>query len=455
MRRLIALVVAAGIAVPAAAAPTAYVVMGDGGPVARVVTDAATCPVLTVDGRGTAMTVRFAAATVPQRPTASAPENSKPSAFPVTVCEAPLPAGHRASVDGVALPLAKRVVRRIVVIGDTGCRIKAADNAAQGCNDPAAFPFGRIAARAAAEHPDLVVHVGDYLYRENPCPDATHGCDNSPWGYGWDAWRADFFAPATPLLAAAPWAMVRGNHESCARAGQGWWRFLDGHAAGGHDCDTAANDARDDWAAPFAVPLGGGAQVVVLDLAIAPNKPLAPDDWRYGAFETSYRTLADLAAKARFTFAADHQPILGFSATAKAGITTMVGGNVAIQSVWGTHGVRQLPPGVNVLLSGHYHLWQQVSFAGDVPSQFITGFSGTLEDVIPLPDPLPAGATPAPGVTVASFASWVDGFGYMVLDRTGATAWRATVHAVDGRVVNRCTIRGTTSHCDRARIPAS
>lgn len=116
---------------------------------------------------------------------------------------------------------------------DTGGRIKAAGKATQACNDPAKFPFARIAARAAAGHRDLIVHVGDYHYRETPCPDAVHGCDAIPWGYGWDAWAADFFTAASPLLAAAPTAPVRGNHESCARAGQGWWRFLDRWPPGG------------------------------------------------------------------------------------------------------------------------------------------------------------------------------------------------------------------------------
>ena len=224
--------------------------------------------------------------------------------------------------------------------------------------------------------------------------------------------------PPRRCSAAAPWVAVRGNHESCARAGQGWWRFLDGHAPAGRSCDVAANDPTDDWSAPYAVPLGGGAQLVVLDLAVAPNVALDPGDWRFAAFEATYRALADLAGRARFTFAADHQPILGFSATAKG----LVGGNVAIQSVFGRHGARQLPPGVDVVLSGHYHLWQQDGFAGDVPSQFITGFSGTQEDVVPLPDPLPPGAAPAPGVPVATVASWVTGFGYMVLDRGGGDA---------------------------------
>jgi len=165
MRRLLAFAVAliatapapAPAPAPAAAAPAAYVVMGDGGAIARVVTAAAICPVLRVDRHDVPMTVRFAAGTVPFRPTASLPENSKPSAFPVTVCEAMLPTGaKRAVVDGVRLPVPKREVRRIVVIGDTGCRLKAADQAYQPCNDPAQFPFARIAASAARWKPDLV-----------------------------------------------------------------------------------------------------------------------------------------------------------------------------------------------------------------------------------------------------------------------------------------------------------
>lgn len=455
MHRLFALVAAMLLAAPAAAAPdAAYVVMGDGGAIARVVTSAAACPVLRVDGRDVAMTVRFAAATVPLRPTASTPDNSKPSAFPVTVCDAMLPAGaKRARVDGVKLPLPKREVRRIVVIGDTGCRLKAADNAYQPCNDPAKFPFARIAASAATWKPDLVVHVGDYEYRENPCPASESGCTGSVWGYGWDAWRADFFDPAAPLLAAAPIAPARGNHESCNRAGQGWWRFLDGRPrAPAHDCDDPADDHAGDWSEPYAVPLGHGAQLVMLDLSAAANKPLAADDWRRPAFAATYRSLAALAAAARHTFAVDHHPILGFAAVEKKGAVTLSPGNASIQSVFGDHGPRQLPPGVDVLLSGHYHAWEQVDFGSDQPSQFITGFSGTLEDILPLPKNLPPGAEPAPGAVVAHFASWIDGFGYMTLERTGAKSWRAVVHAVDGHAVNRCTITGQRSKCDKARV---
>jgi hypothetical protein len=94
-------------------------------------------------------------------------------------------------------------------------------------------------------------------------------------------------------------------------------------------------------------------------------------------------------------------------------------------------------------------LWEQISFPSRYPSQFITGFSGTVEDVVPLPMDLPKGYSPVSGAVPNAFASWVDGFGYMTLERRGARTWRATVWSVDGRSINQCTINGRRSHCGR------
>ena len=74
----------------------AFVVLAEEGrPVARAITSGAACPVLVADGSLLPMTTRAPAATLPLRPTRSAPEDSKPSAFPVRVCEATLPAGTK------------------------------------------------------------------------------------------------------------------------------------------------------------------------------------------------------------------------------------------------------------------------------------------------------------------------------------------------------------------------
>ena len=172
-------------------------------PIARAVVPAgAGCPGLVVDGQPQPMSLRAAAAIVARRPTANDPGGpAKPLAFPVDVCEAGIAPGARSlRLGDRTLPAVATEPRRIVVLGDTGCRLKGA--AVQSCNDPANWPFAQVARSAAALRPDLVVHVGDYHYRETPCPADAPGCAGSPWGYGWDVWQADFLTPARPLLAA-------------------------------------------------------------------------------------------------------------------------------------------------------------------------------------------------------------------------------------------------------------
>ena len=186
-----------------------YVVLGEEGQaVARAITSEAACPSIELDGRAQAMDVRARPSVVPERSRPLGSGGAKAAAFPVLTCEKAIPRGvSRAAIDGRALPLPKAEPQRIVILGDTGCRLAAfgpASQAHQACNDPVAWPFATIADSAAAAAPDLVIHVGDYHYREDPCPPGNAGCAGSPWGYGWDAWEADLFAPSRRLLAAAP-----------------------------------------------------------------------------------------------------------------------------------------------------------------------------------------------------------------------------------------------------------
>ena len=188
----------------------------------------------------------------------------------------------------------------------------------------------------------------------------------------------------------------------------------------------------------------------MMDLAAAGGTPLSADDWRAVAYRRTYARVAALSAGARFVFAVDHYPILGFAGEHGSAPPLLKPGNLAIQSVFGSLGARQTPPEIDALLAGHVHLWQQASFTSDHPSQFITGFSGTLEDDIPMPPTIPPGIEPAPGAVVDAFSSWVGGFGYMTLERTGSRTWRVTVRDRDGKPVNRCTINGRRSKC---RVP--
>lgn len=434
---------------------SAFVVLGDQGAVARVLIDAPACPAITVDGASATMRLRAGAASLAQRPTSSAPQDAKPSVFPLLTCEAALPAGAAvAKVLGRTLALPRAAPRRIVVIGDTGCRLKKSDNSYQACNDADAYPFAAVAAAAAAWGPDLVLHVGDYHYRENPCPEGNAGCAGSPWGYGWDAWRADFFKPGAALLPAAPWVMARGNHESCARAGQGYWRFLDPRPLlPGRDCNAAAADAGGDFSAPYAVALGQDTQLLVIDSAATSWKGFKPDAPALAAYREHYRQLDALARRASYNIGVVHHPILGFGAIQDAaGKVTLYGGDAGLQQAYGALNPMLLPPGVQTLLSGHVHLWQQVSFASAHPNQFIAGFSGTAEALVPLPERLPDGATPAPGALVEHFSSWVDGFGFMTLERTAPADWDVKVWDRTGQLRNTCRISGAKSQCARPQV---
>ena len=450
-------VLGAGAAQAADPIQAAFVVLGeDGAPQARVITTASVCPSIRVDGKSLAMSTRAPAATIPLRPTRSAPADSIPSAFPVLTCEAALPAGAlKASVANHRLPVPVASPTRIVVIGDTGCRVKKSDNAYQACNDKNEYPFARIAASAAAWKPDLVVHVGDYLYRENACPSDHPGCAGTVWGYGWDAWNVDFFQPGQPLLSAAPWVAVRGNHENCNRAGQGWWRFIEPRAlVKGRDCDDAKDDDIGDYDDPYAVPLGDGGQIIVVDSSNTANGPLKPDSRAAAAFRSDWAKYQALAAKAPNSIMADHHPLLALAASDKGGNLVLNPGNGGLQSVYGAFSPTFTPPNVKMLLSGHVHVWEAISFSSPHPLQFVAGFSGTQEDIVPLPRVPPANASVAPGAVMDTFSSWVDGFGFMTMTRFGPDGWDVEVHDVNGKVVNHCKVTGKKAVCDTPQVLA-
>lgn len=414
--------------------------------IARVITPYAACPAITVDGVTGPMTLRSSPGTMPLRPTstdttlaaAMTSGNSKPSVFTTTSCETLLPGTAKvASIGNIKLPLPKAVVNRIAIVGDTGCRISIG-NVYQACGDPTQWPFPVIASAAAAMQPDLVLHVGDYQYRDNPCPPGNTACAGTPWGYGNDTWMADFFTPAAPLLAAAPWVMVRGNHETCNRAGQGWYRFLDPNpydATGVKTCNDPANDNSGNYNDPWAVSFGD-TQFITFDSANASKTAYSPA--AFMPYTSELASAAALATTNFFNIWAVHHPVLGYAAGNPPTL-----GSPGLQSVMNAaYPGNYYPPNIGMAMHGHVHDFQALSFSSNHPATFVAGNGGDNLDVA-LPAAFnPNADLPAPSTVVNAFA-FSQEFGFMVMDRVGAVGdknWKFTSYRTNGTVIAVCNM---------------
>jgi hypothetical protein len=217
--------------------------------------------------------------------------------------------------------------------------------------------------------------------------------------------------------------MVRGNHESCSRAGQGWWRFLDPRAlASGRDCNAASDDARGDYSAPYRVPLGSGAQIIVFDSSKAPTGTWTPGDPAIATYAGQFADASRLAGAADFSIFVMHHPILGFAPNFDpASKKEATPGNAALQEVMrGVSGTRLFPRGTGLALAGHVHLFEAVGFSSDHPPQFVVGHGGTGLDP-PFPAKL-SDTTQPYGDARHDLFSATSTFGFMTMERD-ASRW--------------------------------
>jgi|HubBroStandDraft_6_1064221.scaffolds.fasta_scaffold94758_2 hypothetical protein len=383
-----------------------WVELGDGGrAIARVVVARIeSCPAIQVDGFSRAMTAR----------------QPVPQGF-LPACEFALPAGTKsASVNGQALPVPQPDPSHIVVLGDTGCRIKGAR--LQACNDPALWPFERVAGTAASEHPNLVIHVGDYLYREEPCPEsASAQCGGTPSGDNWDAWNADFFKAAGKLLSTAPWVFSRGNHENCQRAWRGWFYYLDPH-----DWTNSCQETPP----PYTVRLGK-FQLIAFDSSAVSEAQVQPE--QRNAYAAQLAALHPVNA-----WLVDHHPFFGIRPGDDKGAPPVVQ-TATLQEAWD----RASPKGIDIILSGHTHLFEALSYGAARPIQIVAGDGGTS-----LAGEIPEKVTglDVHGVLVAENKNHAE-FGYVLFAKSGA-GWNLALKTPEKRSIAECHIKGREASCE-------
>ena len=399
---------------PASAAPTIL---------ARSIVSDGACPALTLDGAtALPMRVRFSAGAVGALPAGPDepgffvdPAQSEAAHFTdgtakATVhwaeCERVVPPGHRsASIGGVALKLPVAHPKTFLVVGDTGCR-----NIRQSCTDPVAFPTAFLSGYEAGFSPDVIVHVGDFLYRTKPGHISAE-----PWGDDFDGWNADVFYPMKSLLQSAPLILTRGNHESCGRGARGWYALLDPHpfdatkmACVATGAKPAANGDGANYTADFEQSYAvttGGINFIVHDSSFPKDSVVDP------AVAQNYdrdltHLLSALDPKDMNIFVTHRPSFALVVAGEKAPGTVHNWGNMTEQAVFsgGTsaasafaHGV---PANIGLFLSGHVHQAQFIDLQDSTAyaPQLIVGMSGTLLD----PD-IDTGVVPPGNVDLPAF----------------------------------------------------
>jgi hypothetical protein len=371
----------------------AWIAYGPTGPIARTIVKTDDCPSIVIDGTPSKMRVHAA----------------KSTDYPVTVCEAGIaPHVKSASIDGEELPLKKlNRAEKVAIVGDTGCRMRTAKGQYpaqnQGCV-PATWPFQEVAGTIAKWDPDVILHVGDYYYREAACK----GTNCVPAKYNWNRWNVDFFAPAAKLLPHAPWIFVRGNHEMCSRAAEGWVRFLDPRSYLWENVQTCTSNLT--YTPPYVVSLGA------LDVAVVDSS--AADDALDQAQVPIYAGQLALLRKTRpGTWLTQHHPYWAASGSEEDSDT--------MAAAW-----EQSPlPQMAGVFTGHIHLLEILNFTNNEVPQFVIGNGGTALDA-PATDPT---GTSLSDRTVKAFYQ-DDDFGFIAATRVEGGGWKFDVVDKQGKV---------------------
>jgi hypothetical protein len=392
-----------------------------------------------------------------------------PHGFKIKVCEARYPFGRSLTVEGgPKLPVVTDTPSRIAVLGDSGCKPK--DQAGCGLDDPQ-WPLPALARAAAANRPDLVLHVGDYNYRGTPSGfkvtidgkevqrwyyDAGDGAEPSeqcgltgpyysqnskgnPDADTWEAWWLDFFQPAGDLLTAAPWVFTRGNHELCSHAGPGWFYFLDASSelreGGGRQLACPSQDGEGpalphlQLVEPQVLHLGD-LDLVVLDSANA-------CDQLPGLVDAYQRQLTAAAKRLRgkkawlmshrpiWGVADETVPLYGCDGKPESGPAMPYAEmNQTLQCALRGKAGDALLARLDQIVVGHMHRFEVLSFAAPShrPPTLVVGNSGVAEDPSP---PNGAFAQMVDGAPAVGFS--VDQFGYLELTRDSHGAWQGAM----------------------------
>jgi hypothetical protein len=245
-----------------------------------------------------------------------------------------------------------------------------------------------------------------------------------------ETWVNDFFAPAAPMLEAAPIVFVRGDHEQCERAGRGFFRFLDPFPL--RNCT--------DFSDPYALDFDS-LQLVVMDTVQAGDtvSTLSPAVV-VERYRQDFERVRHLAAGN--TWLLSHRPIWGIRPTVADGSQVEVL-NVTVQQALS----RPLPAAIDLVLTGHIHLAEVLSFTGHRPPQVIVGTGGTML--------LPDVAKDITGLQIdgefVTDATILSTHGFITFEPRHHHAWQIAIWNEVGTQLAMCRLANKSATCATAR----
>jgi hypothetical protein len=233
------------------------------------------------------------------------------------------------------------------------------------------------------------------------------------------------------MLSAAPLVMVRGNHEAYGADCAGWFRYF-AFASAVSSCTL-----RQRFTPPYKIKLTAHRELIVLDTSDAPYNAKS-DIPEYKNELAQANALVKQPA-----WLISHVPL---SDVAKKGIEA---GPAILEQALKSLGT-PLSPNFRMVISGHLHQFEYLSFTTPVPAQLILGNGGTqMSKAIPvLPNTV---VDMYDNVKVLEgLAQSIFGYGLIQLknkDSPDANPKSATIKNVNDTVYRTCSLHRYHLHC--------
>jgi hypothetical protein len=338
--------------------------------------------------------------------------------------------------------------KKIILVGDTGCRLKESKGGTvsyQNCDNLQEWPWPVVATEMAKENADLIVHLGDYHYREE-CNSSTPLCEKlkATVGYHWRAWEEDFFRPVAMASLSAPWLFVRGNHEDCKRAHEGFLTLMTGknfNLKDGSGCKERL---------PVEFYEFENVTLINWDNSAMNDKGQWSDDFTQSIFNQLIEIKSKVYSHPEKNFILlAHKPLFAFVPLQEEYIVV----NEQLLNIWNKI---VMPNNLSIIASGHIHNFQLAKSA-KLPLQIVSGHGATSLDPFTLTSTIDSTVAKLKSIPAAKeigfdfFTTTTNAqhFGYVVMEEQKDASWKIIAKNVFDKNKVECTSGVSKLNCHK------